>query len=244
VKTPEVVIRPILLPMHSVNHSAPSGPVTMPRGLLSAVGTGNSVMTPAGVIRPILLPSTSVNHTFPSGPAAIPRGLPLAVGTGNSAKTPDVVTRPILFAPNSSVNQSAPSGPAAMAPRLAVGRGDRELGDHPLGGNPSNLVGPGLREPQVPVRARGDAVRKAASRGDRELPSSNPSLGCRCGGLEDEEGHKEQEWEQSNWAHGALLSNRRATPGDATPIPARTQWKVHTPTTSQFWAAACTEPTH
>ena len=50
-----VVIRPILLPSASVNQRLPSGPAVMPRGLLPAVGTGNSVMTPAVVIRPILL---------------------------------------------------------------------------------------------------------------------------------------------------------------------------------------------
>ena len=50
----------------------PSGPAAMPKGLLLAVGMGNSVMTPAVVIRPILLPSYSVNQRLPSGPAAMP----------------------------------------------------------------------------------------------------------------------------------------------------------------------------
>jgi hypothetical protein len=42
--TPAVVMRPILLEPGSVNHSAPSGPETIPRGKLPAVGTGNSVI--------------------------------------------------------------------------------------------------------------------------------------------------------------------------------------------------------
>jgi hypothetical protein len=41
---PAVVIRPILLPNVSVNQMAPSGPVVMAKGALSAVGSGNSVM--------------------------------------------------------------------------------------------------------------------------------------------------------------------------------------------------------
>jgi hypothetical protein len=50
--TPAVVIRPIFpeqmpaaeqLPLDSVNHSAPSGPLTIPSGLLLAVGTGYKV---------------------------------------------------------------------------------------------------------------------------------------------------------------------------------------------------------
>jgi hypothetical protein len=80
VKTPPVVMRPILLPPPSVNHSAPSGPATMLSGKLFAVGIVNSVTTPAVVIRPILLPLASVNQSAPSGPAAMASGRPLAVG--------------------------------------------------------------------------------------------------------------------------------------------------------------------
>ena len=69
---PVGVMRPILLPVSSVNQRLPSGPVVIARVRLPAVGIGNSVTTPAGVIRPILLVKPSVNHTFPSGPAAIP----------------------------------------------------------------------------------------------------------------------------------------------------------------------------
>src|SRR5258707_13410636 len=69
--TPAVVIRPILLPTCSANHSAPSGPVVMPAGVPPAVGIGNSVITPAVVMRPILLLKASVNHSAPSGPVVI-----------------------------------------------------------------------------------------------------------------------------------------------------------------------------
>ena len=52
------MIRPILLPLYSVNQRLPSGPAAIPYGRLPAVGTGNSVTTPAVVIRPILLPTS------------------------------------------------------------------------------------------------------------------------------------------------------------------------------------------
>ena len=57
--TPAGVIRPILLPLSSVNQRLPSGPTVMLSGPLSDVGLesgGNSVITPAGVTRPIRLP--------------------------------------------------------------------------------------------------------------------------------------------------------------------------------------------
>jgi hypothetical protein len=44
VMTPPVVIRPILLPSNSVNHSAPSGPAVMKLGPALAMGTGYSRM--------------------------------------------------------------------------------------------------------------------------------------------------------------------------------------------------------
>ena len=44
---PAVVIRPILWPFSSVNHSAPSGPAVIPAGWLIAVGTSNSVTADA-----------------------------------------------------------------------------------------------------------------------------------------------------------------------------------------------------
>jgi hypothetical protein len=82
VMTPVVVVRPMLFPRYSVNHSAPSGPAVIPEGKLFAVGTGYSVITPAVVMRPILLAEeNSVNHTAPSGPAVIPQGALSKVGT-------------------------------------------------------------------------------------------------------------------------------------------------------------------
>ena len=73
------------------------GPVVMPpRGQLSAVAIGNSLMSPVVVIRPIRLLPACVNHSAPSGPLVICRGLLKAVGIGNSVKTPLVVMRPML----------------------------------------------------------------------------------------------------------------------------------------------------
>jgi hypothetical protein len=122
-KLPAVVIRPILLPPVSTNHSAPSGPTAIPWGPLPAVGTTKSlVMTPLVVMRPILSPPASVNHSAPSRPATMLSGKLFAVGMVNSVTTPAVVIRPILL-PVASVNHSAPSGPAAMpwGPLEAVG---------------------------------------------------------------------------------------------------------------------------
>ena len=67
------LIRPIFLPMNSVNHRFPSGPAAIAVGLVP-VSPLYSVTTPAGVIRPILLALASVNHRFPSGPARSPPG--------------------------------------------------------------------------------------------------------------------------------------------------------------------------
>src|SRR6185436_13422136 len=88
VTTPAVDIRPIRLPVCSVNHIAPSGPAAMPYGPLFDLGSGYSVTTPSVVIRPIRLPMRSVNHRAPSGPAARPVGWLLAVGTGYSVTDP------------------------------------------------------------------------------------------------------------------------------------------------------------
>jgi hypothetical protein len=119
--------RPILLPLDSVNHSAPSGPAATPLGALDAVGTAISEMTPAVVIRPMLLPNCSTNHSAPSGPAAIDSGALAAVGTAYSlVTTPAVVIRPILLLLN-SVNHSAPSDPAAIPAGLLDAVGERQI---------------------------------------------------------------------------------------------------------------------
>src|SRR6516164_1568776 len=70
---PVVVIVPIRLPPHSVNHRLPSGPVVMlkiPAGELMPLVY--SVTKPAVVIFPILLGlPPSENQRLPSGPAVI-----------------------------------------------------------------------------------------------------------------------------------------------------------------------------
>ena len=63
----------MLLPLTSVNQSAPSGPAAISIGPLK-VATGNSLKLPAIVTRPILSVLPSVNQSAPSGPAAIPSG--------------------------------------------------------------------------------------------------------------------------------------------------------------------------
>jgi len=95
VTTPEVVILPILLVVHSVNQIAPSDPLVMPHKLKTAlvVGTGNSVIAPEVEIRPILLSYGSVNQIAPSGPVA----MPYPESEPNIVTTPAVVMRPMPY---------------------------------------------------------------------------------------------------------------------------------------------------
>ena len=79
----------------------------------------------------------------------------LAVGIGNSVTTPAVVICPILL--RFSVNQRLPSGPAAIPKGLAAAGGNGELRDDAGGGDPPDLVAVDLGEPEVAVRAGGDA---------------------------------------------------------------------------------------
>src|SRR5579875_1171481 len=109
---PDVVMRPIFAPQSSVNHKAPSGPVTIADGKLRAVGIAYSVNAPAVVIRPMLFVPTSQNHNAPSGPIVIAPGL-LPALNGNSVIAPVVAIRPTSCV-HCSVNHKAPSGPEAI----------------------------------------------------------------------------------------------------------------------------------
>jgi hypothetical protein len=51
-----------------------SGPVVMPSGSLSGVGTANSVILPVTVMRPTQLAARSVNHTLPSRAGVMSNG--------------------------------------------------------------------------------------------------------------------------------------------------------------------------
>src|ERR1700674_5824989 len=88
------------LPLDSTNQRLPSGPVTIPRGALSAVGMANSVRVPAGVMRAILLEEASVNQRLPSGPDVMRSGAdlesPMPLPAGNWPVTaPSIVNRKI-----------------------------------------------------------------------------------------------------------------------------------------------------
>ncbi len=85
---PLVVMRPILLPLVSVNHRLLSGPTVMPCGL-PPLGSGYSVNWPVVEMRAILLPSISVNQLAPSGPLTMSPGKLSAVGILNSLIGPD-----------------------------------------------------------------------------------------------------------------------------------------------------------
>jgi hypothetical protein len=69
VMAPDVVMRPILLPAFSQNHSAPSAAGVIPIGRAFGVGVSNSTKLPSpGSIRPILDVPLSQNHRCRSGP--------------------------------------------------------------------------------------------------------------------------------------------------------------------------------
>ena len=83
--------------------------------------------------------------------------------------TPAVVIRPIWLVSN-SVNHRLPSGPPVM-PEDAARRGQRELGDRPVGRDPADLVAAVLGEPELAVGSRRDP-RIGFAVGDRELGRS------------------------------------------------------------------------
>ena len=160
------MIRPIWLPVFSVNQRLPSGPAVMPFGpLLAVMPVENSVTMPAGVIRPIRLPVYSVNQRLPSGPAddavrAAARRDPGELGDGACRGDPADLVAVVLGEPEIAVR---PRRDAVGAAR----RRDGELGDRAAGGDAADLVvGILLGEPEVAVRSRRDAGRAAACGGD------------------------------------------------------------------------------
>ena len=98
-----------------------------------------------------------MNHSAPSGPAVMPSGSLLAVGIGNSVITPAVVMRPILL-PHTFGEPQRTVRPRRDAIGEAIGRGDREFGDHTGGRDAADVVALLLGEPQRAVRPRRDAV--------------------------------------------------------------------------------------
>ena len=80
---PEVVIRPILLPAFSQNHSVPSAAGAIPIGRLFGVSVSNSMKLPLpGFILPILDVPLSQNQRCWSGPNTMIYGLLCGVGIG------------------------------------------------------------------------------------------------------------------------------------------------------------------
>jgi hypothetical protein len=106
---PAVVIRPILLPLASVNQSAPSGPAVMLSNPLDDVGTGYSLSAPAVVIRPILLPKYSGNQSAPSGPATMLSGKAADDARGYSVKRTDCADESVRTISNKTDSKSARS---------------------------------------------------------------------------------------------------------------------------------------
>src|SRR5438094_10116722 len=102
VTAPPAVMRPMLLQRFSVNQRAPSGPVTIPCGDESGVGSGYS----------------TIRCLASAGPAGIPASIAMTIAT----------TRPRLNAiahpqtgPDPIVDQ-ADAAPGQLSCRLAVGQ--------------------------------------------------------------------------------------------------------------------------
>src|ERR1700730_15922726 len=119
--TPEVEMRPILLPVFSVNHRAPSEPAAMVCGWLLGVGMRYSAGGPPpgllGLKKPTWLVPGSTNQMLLSGPAVRPWGLLIWVPSPGTAKdwieVPSVLARPMAPVPGImrySLNQTLPSG--------------------------------------------------------------------------------------------------------------------------------------
>src|ERR1017187_6981260 len=98
---------------YAVNHSAPSGPVVIPNGVVFC--TGYSETTPSVVIRPNTL--QAVNQSAPSGPGPmlLRKKIP---GTVNNVGTPEDVMLPTYSA--TMLNHSAPSGPNVIDRKSVV----------------------------------------------------------------------------------------------------------------------------
>src|SRR5260370_17344943 len=118
VTMPAGVMRPILLPVVSVNQRLPSGPSAMSNGVRPLPGSAKSVLWPAIVLLAIFSATGSVYHMLPSGPLMMP---PVSAppGAPYSENAPEGIAFPI---PCCFVYQTLPSGPELMAvgPRLVT----------------------------------------------------------------------------------------------------------------------------
>src|SRR3954447_9816026 len=97
VTAPPAVMRPIDLLLVLVNHRAPSGPATIPKGCAIREPVYCDTL-PSVVMRPIEPPMPTlpefVNHNAPSGPTVIPFGRSMPP-PAKPVMAPAVVTRPI-----------------------------------------------------------------------------------------------------------------------------------------------------
>ena len=158
-----MVIRPIRLPVSSVNQRFPSGPLVIPNGPLGA-GSGNSVIAPAVVMRPIWFASNSVNQRLASGPTVMKRGELDAVGRESHepgrSHPPDPVV--VLGKPEVAVRAGHDLD------RLAEASRDRVLRDRSCRRDATDLPDQ-LRKPEVSVGADGDPARETPHRRHGEL---------------------------------------------------------------------------
>src|SRR5215469_3101828 len=119
VTAPDVVIRPILLPAFSQNHSVPSAVGVIRIGRLYGVGVSNSMKRPLpGLILPILDVPLSQNQRCRSGPNTMMYGLLCGVGIGcRTISTSAIAHCPCTAEEESdAVMRSHAAGPPELAP--------------------------------------------------------------------------------------------------------------------------------
>ena len=165
---PEVVIRPILLAVNSVNQRCPSGAAMGNWGPLPALGSGNCVSTPSNVMRPTT--SLDVVYRKVSVRAEGYTGDPGAGGYrdrefGDCARNGDACQPGgvLLCKPDVAVRCRD------RAEHPAVGIGYGVFRDDSLGSDGSHSTGELLSEPEPPVGTDGDRNRRATPRQQWEL---------------------------------------------------------------------------
>ena len=175
VMTPAGVIRPMRLPLDSVNQRLPSGPRVMSKGSAGDVRpTLNSVTTPSGVMRPIPGMFASVNHRFPTSTAyseaATESAQSAARALGARLLVLNASTESAIEAAFVKLVEERAGNPAVRAGRAgheAGTGGDArpELRDDSERSDPTDPVASHFREPEVAVGTGRDTGRTTA-RGD------------------------------------------------------------------------------
>src|SRR5947207_2363848 len=164
-------MRPMALALNSVNHRAPSGPVTIWSGETGCPqhgGMANSVICPPVVMRPIWSAYCSANQNAPSGPSVIPARPASGVGTLNSVKPTPGTRWPMTFLPH-SVNQ------IVLSEATVIPEGpDWGVSTTSLTRPGAADTGPAIIQPRRPARAMTTRVARTEP---EDAPFTEPWIG-------------------------------------------------------------------